>query len=141
MIPGYRCLSGVLCVALFLSATGCMTSREQADSETRYLYPGMLMDEVAAQLGPPAQIIQGDPGSETVWIYRYEGGPTAAATVFLVIFFMAIVVLAVAGRGGGSIGGGWGGGGGEGPPCQIRLRFGGDGRLLDVSQPQAVPEP
>ncbi|HEV3029648.1 MAG TPA: hypothetical protein VG457_18870 [Planctomycetota bacterium] len=139
MRPGYRSLSGFLCAALLLSALGCLTGPEQASSDSRYLYPGMSMEEVSGQLGNPNQVIKGEPGSETVWIYRYEGGPSAAATVFLVIFFVALIALAVMSRGGGWVGGG--GWGGDGPPCLIRLRFDGAGRLIDVSPPQAVPGP
>jgi hypothetical protein len=138
MRPGYRSLSGFLCAALLATSLGCATGREQAESDSRYLYPGMSMDEVSYQLGTPNQVIKGEPGSETVWIYRYEGGPGAAATVFLVIFFVAIIALILMSRGGGI----WGGGvGGDGPPILIRLRFDGEGRLIDVSPPQAVPGP
>jgi hypothetical protein len=97
----------------------------------------MSMQEVSDQLGDPVLVIRGEPGSETVWVYRYEGGPTTAATILLVIFFVAIIAVAVMGKGGGSFGGG--GGGSDGPPCQIRLRFDGEGRLFDVSPPQPVP--
>jgi hypothetical protein len=139
MNAGYRSVSGVLCAALLLSGLGCYTGREWAESDSRYLYPGMSMQEVADRLGGPAQEIKGEPGSETVWIYRYEGGPSTAATIFLVIFFIAIILLALSARGGGSVGGG--GGGGDGPPCQIRLRFDGEGRLVDVSPPLPLQGP
>ncbi|HLY73942.1 MAG TPA: hypothetical protein VKU80_07465 [Planctomycetota bacterium] len=139
MHPGYRCVSIGLCAALLLSALGCATGREEAESESQYLYPGMSMQEVSDQLGQPVQVIRGEPGSETVWIYRYEGGPSTAATILLVVFFVAIIALAVMARGGGAVSGG--GFGGEGPPCVIRLRFDGDGRLIDVSPPLPVPGP
>jgi len=135
--PGYRAIARVLCAALLLSALGCAGGVERAEHERQFLYPGMTMQEVADQLGEPSQIIQGDPGTETAWIYRYEGGPGAAATVFLVIFFVLVIAALALGGGGGSISGG--GGGGGGPPCQIRLRFDPDGRLRDVSPPHPVP--
>jgi outer membrane protein assembly factor BamE (lipoprotein component of BamABCDE complex) len=138
MRPGYRSLSGFLCAALLASGSGCTSSQEQAASEMQALYPGMSMKEVAEQLGDPAQVIKGDPGTETVWIYRFEGGASVAAIVLLTILFVAIVVALAFAGGGGSFGGG-GGGGGDGPPCQIRVRFDGDGRLIDVSPPEPVP--
>jgi len=137
MRPGYRSVAGFLCLALLASGSGCSTSQEEADSQTRSLYPGMTMQEVADQLGNPDQVIKGDPGSETVWIYRFEGGASAAATVVLVIVAIALIALLALGGGGGSFGGG--GGGNDGPPCQVQIRFSGDGRLLDVSPPQPVP--
>lgn len=139
MTPGARIISGLLCHTLLLSGLGCVSGREQAESESRYLYPGMSMEEVSDRLGDPVQIIKGEPGTETIWIYRYEGGPTAAATVIMVIFFVAIIALVVMAKGGGSFGGG--GGGGESPPCQIRIRFDREGRLIDVSPPEPVPGP
>jgi len=139
MNSGGRCVAGALCATIFLSALGCVSGVERAEQERRFLYPGMSMDEVAAQLGEPAQVIKGDPGSETVWIYRFEGGPTVAATIALAVLFVAlIVVVAMSKSGGGSFGGG---GGGDGPPSQIRLRFGPDGRLFDVSPPHPVSGP
>lgn len=138
MSAGARSLSGFLCLTLFASSSGCSTSREVAESESRYLYPGMTMEEVADRLGNPTQVIKGEPGAETVWVYRFEGGPSAAATVVMVIFFVAILAAAVMAKGGGSVGGG-GGGGGDGPPSQIRVRFDGDGRLIEVSPPEPVP--
>jgi len=139
MHSGYRCLCCGLCATLLLSALGCATGREQAESESQYLYPGMSMQEVSDRLGDPIQVIRGEPGSETVWIYRYEGGPSTAATIFMVVFFVAIVALAFMARGGGTVSGG--AFGGEGPPCLIRLRFDGDGRLIDVSPPLPVSFP
>ncbi|HLY09809.1 MAG TPA: hypothetical protein VKW04_10935 [Planctomycetota bacterium] len=138
MRPGYRFVSGLLSAALLVSVSGCATSREQAEAESRSLYPGMTMGEVADQLGPPSQVITGEPGSETVWIYRFEGGPSPAMTVLLVVLFVAIIALAFAAKGGGGFSGG---GGGDAPPCQIRLVFDGDGRLLDISPPLPVPGP
>lgn len=138
MRPGYRAIALSLSTSVLLAGLGCASGREQAESESRYLYPGMSMQEVSERLGEPHQVIQGGPGTETYWIYRYEGGPTAAATVVMVLVFVAIVALAVASKsgGGGSFGGG---GGGDGPPCQLRLRFDAEGRLIDVTPPQPVP--
>jgi hypothetical protein len=136
--PGVRLIALTLCSTVLLAGLGCATGREQAESESKFLYPGMSMQEVSDRLGEPHQVIQGGPGTETCWIYRYEGGPSAAATVVMVLVFVAIVALAVASKsGGGSFGGG--GGGSDGPPCQIRLRFDPDGRLIDVSPPHPVP--
>jgi len=140
MRSGGRFVSGLLCLTILASASGCSTSREVAESESRTLYPGMSMQEVADRLGNPSQVIKGEPGSETLWIYRFEGGPSAAATVVMVVFFVAILAAAVMSRGGGSFSGG-GGGGGDAPPCQIRVRFDGDGRLIDVTPPEPVPGP
>lgn len=128
----------VLC--LFHSATGCYTGRQYADESASMLYPGMTMDEVAAQLGEPDQIVKGDPGTETYWVYRYEGGPSPAAVVFMVILFVAIIAVLVLAKGGGSWGGG-GGGAGSDPPYQIRLHFDGKGYLMDVSPPYPVDVP
>jgi len=139
MRPGTRLISGVLCQTLLLSGLSCVSGRERAESECRYLYPGMSMGEVSDCLGDPVLVIKGGPGTETIWVYRYEGGPTVAATVVMVIFFVAIIALAVMAKGGGSFGGG--GGGGDSPPCQIRIRFDPEGRLIDVSPPEPVPGP
>lgn len=95
------------------------------------------MEEVSAQLGEPAQVIPGDAGSETVWIYRFEGGTNVVGTIALVLVFVAIIALVAMSKSGGSFGGG--GGGSDGPPSQIRLRFGADNRLIDVSAPEPVP--
>ncbi len=137
MRPGYRSLSALLCGALLFASTGCQSSQEAAQEGTASLYPGMTMEEVSDLMGPPAQAVQLD--SETHWIYRFEGGPNAVGTVFMVILFVAMIAALAMAKGGGSISGG--GGGGDGPPSQIRIRFGGDGRLIDVSQPQPVPGP
>jgi hypothetical protein len=139
MGPGYRPLCGVLCGMLLLASTGCQSGLEQADESRNALYPGMTMEEVSSRLGPPTQIIQGDPGTETTWVYRFEGGPNAVATVFLVILFVALIAAAAMGGGGGSFSAGGGGGGGDGPPSVIRLRFGSDGRLIESSPPEATP--
>jgi len=124
----------VLCV--FHSATGCYTGRQYADESAAILSPGMTMDEVAAQLGEPDQVVKGDPGTDTYWIYRYEGGPSPAAVVFMVILFVAIIAVLVLAKGGG--GGGFGGGGGSDPPYQIRVHFDGKGYVMDVSPPYPV---
>jgi len=141
MKSGYARVCRLLCGTLLLSAAGCATGPEQAESECRSLYPGMSMQEVADQLGDPHQVIRGEPGSETVWVYRYPGGPNTAAVVVGVLLFVALVALIVASRsGGGGFAGG--GGGGDGPPGQIRLRFDPDGRLIDfVTVPPASPAP
>ena len=138
MRPGYRPVSLALCAAVLLPGLGCATGREQAESESRYLYPGLSMQEVSERLGEPHQVIRGEPGSEITWVYRYEGGPNTAAVVVGVILFVALVALVVASKSGGSFGGG-GGGGSDGPPCQIRLHFDSGGRLIDVTPPQPVP--
>lgn len=141
MKPGYAPVSRLLCGAVLLSSVaGCATGREQAESECRTLYPGMSMQEVADHLGNPHQVIRGEPGSETVWVYRYEGGPNTVAVVVGVLLFVALVALVVASKSGGGFGGG-GGGGSDGPPCQIQIRFDGEGRLIDVSPPLPVPLP
>ncbi len=137
MRPGYRSLSLLLCGTLLLASTGCRSSQEAAEEGTASLYPGMTMDEVSALMGPPAQVVQLE--SETHWVYRFEGGPNAVGTVFMVILFVALIAALAMAKGGGSVGGG--GGGGDGPPSQIRIRFGSDGRLIDVSQPQPVRGP
>lgn len=147
MRPGWRSVAGLLCVTLFLSATGCSTSSvEVAEEESKYLYPGMSMKEVADRLGEPTQIIKGDPGTETVWVYRFEGGTSAASTIVMVVFFVAIVAVVAAAAigskgGGGSFNIGGGGGGSDGPPMQIRITFDGDGRLRDVTPPHPVQSP
>lgn len=136
MKSGYARVCRLLCGSLLLTAAGCATGRDQAESDSRYLYPGMSMQEVADRLGDPHQVIRGGPGTETTWVYRYEGGPNAAIVVMEVLLFLAIVALVVASKSGGGFGGG--GGGSDGPPCQIRIRFDADGRLMDVSPPLPV---
>jgi hypothetical protein len=137
MRSGFRLIAGGLCSVVLLASVGCVTGVERAAEERQYLYPGMTMDEVSYQLGEPTQVIEGDPGTETAWIYRFEGGPTAVGMIVLVVFFILVIAVLVMAGGGGSINGG--GGGGDSPPSQIRLRFGPDHRLIDVSPPHPVP--
>lgn len=140
MRPVTRPIAGLLCAAVLAASPGCSTSSvEVAEEESRHLYPGMTMQEVADRLGNPTQVLKGDPGSDTVWIYRFEGGPNAAATVVMVVVFVAVIAAAVLG-GGGSVNVG-SGGGPDGPPSQIRLTFDGDGRLRDISAPHPVSGP
>lgn len=131
----WRSVAVALALCLFHSATGCVTGRQAAEESGSLLYPGMTMDEVAAQLGEPAQVVKGEPGTETYWIYRFEGGPSPAAVVLAIIFFVAVIAVLVLAKGGGSIGGG---GGGNDPPYQIRVHFDGKGYLIDVSPPYPI---
>lgn len=134
-------------VALLLSscvlaaAAGCYSSQDYAAENSLRLSAGMSMEEVQDRLGEPDLVVRGDPGTETVWVYRYTGGPSAVCLVFAAIFVVAIIaVLVLAGGGGG--GGSWGGGGGgDDPPCQIKLLFDPEGRLLEVSPPHPVSNP
>lgn len=133
----------LLAACLPFAASGCHTGAQVAAESGAQLQLGMTMSEVRAQLGDPDLVVRGDPGAETTWFYRYEGGASTAVTVFLVIFFIVLIVVLVAAASGGGGGGGWGGigggGGGDGPPAQIQLIFDGEGRLVDVSPPQPVP--
>ena len=129
----------LLAASVPLAAVGCYSGYDYATESSLKLSTGMSMEEVRAQLGDPSLIVRGDPGTETTWYYRYDGGPGTACIVFAVIFvILLIVVLVAAGGGGGSWGGG-GGGGGDGPPAQIKLTFDPEGRLTDISQPEPVP--
>jgi outer membrane protein assembly factor BamE (lipoprotein component of BamABCDE complex) len=130
-----------LAACIPLASAGCYSGADYATESGSRLQLGMTMSEVRAELGDPALIVRGDPGTEETWFYRYEGGPTTVAWVFLAIFVVVLlVVLVAAAGGGGNIGGGWGGGGGgDGPPAQIRLVFNPEGRLVDVSPPEPAP--
>ena len=134
----WRPVALLLSVSLALSASGCFTAQQYAAESGALIQPGMSMEEVRYELGHPNLVIRGDPGTDTEWVYRYEGGPTVAATVFLVIFFVILIVFLVAARSGG---GGIGGGGGvsDGPPFQIRIHFDPEGRVVEVSPPHPVP--
>jgi hypothetical protein len=132
----------ILVSACLLWAAGCYSGRDYAQEHSLRLSAGMSMDEVKDRLGHPDLVISGDPGTETVWVYRYNGGPGVVATVFAVVFVVAIIavlVLAAGSGGGGSFGGGWGGGGSDDPPFQIRLLFDPEGNLREVSPPHPVP--
>jgi outer membrane protein assembly factor BamE (lipoprotein component of BamABCDE complex) len=134
----------LLAACIPLAASGCYTGVQYAAESGARVRPGMTMAEVRAELGDPDLVVRGDPGSDTSWFYRYEGGANAVCTVFLVIFFIVLIVVLVAAASGGGGGGGWGGiggggGGGDGPPAQIQLTFDPEGRLVDVSPPQPVP--
>src|SRR6185295_416628 len=127
---------------LVLSSAGCFTGRDYAEESASLIEPGMTMSQVAGRLGDPDLTVRGDPGSDTEWIYRFEGGPSPAATVFLIIFFVLLIVVIVAASskgGGGGIGAF--GGGGDAPPYQIRVHFDKEGRVLEVSPPHPVPGP
>ena len=132
----------LLLSACLVWAAGCYSGRDYAHDHSLRLSAGMSMDEVQYRLGAPDLVVRGDPGTETVWVYRYSGGPGVVATIFAVIFVVAIIavlVLAASGGGGGSFGGGWGGGGSDEPPHQIRLLFDPEGNLVEVSPPHPVP--
>jgi hypothetical protein len=133
----WRPVGLLLSVCLALSASGCFTAQQYAAESGALILPGMSMEEVRGELGHPNLVIRGEPGTETDWIYRYEGGPSVAATVFLIVFFVILIVFLVASRSGG---GGIGGGGvSDGPPYQIRIHFDPQGRVADVSPPHPVP--
>jgi hypothetical protein len=124
------------------AAAGCYSGADYAADHTLRLSAGMSMQEVQDRLGEPDLTIRGDPGTETVWVYRYEGGPSVACVVIAVIFVVAIIAVLVLAKGGGSSGGSFGGsGGGDDPPYQIKLLFDQEGRLLEVSPPHPVPNP
>lgn len=127
---------------LMLWAAGCYTGQDYATDSGLMVSPGMTMGEVASRLGEPNLILRGDPGTDTEWVYRYEGGPSVACTVFLVIFFVALIVAIVLSKNR-RVGGGvfFGVGAGGGPPYQIKLHFDSGGRLLEVSPPHAVEFP
>lgn len=124
---------------LLLWTAGCFTGQDYAAESGLMLSPGMSMAEVESRLGEPNVIVRGDPGSDTEWVYRYEGGPSTAATIFFVVFFVVLIVAIVLSKnksGGGGVF--FGVGGGSGPPYQIKLHFDSDGRLLEVSPPHPV---
>ena len=131
----------LLAACIPLAASGCYSGAHYASASGARLRLGMTMAEVRGEIGDPDLVVRGDPGTETSWFYRYEGGASSVCTVFLVIFFIILIVVLVAAASGG--GGGWGGinggGGGDGPPAQIQLTFDAEGRLVDVSPPQPVP--
>jgi outer membrane protein assembly factor BamE (lipoprotein component of BamABCDE complex) len=130
----------LLAAAVPLASSGCYSGAEYANESGSRLKLGMTMSEVRSELGDPALIVRGDPGTEETWFYRYEGGASAVAWVFIAIFIVVLIVVLVAAASGGG-GGSWGGGGGgdDGPPAQIRLIFDPEGRLVDVSAPEPVP--
>jgi hypothetical protein len=140
----WRPVACLLSVSLALSASGCFSGQEWAAESGAQIHPGMSMEEVQVQLGDPNLVIRGDPGTDTEWVYRYEGGASPAVYALIVVFAVVLIVLLVAasakGGGGGSFGGGWGGGS-DSPPFQIRIRFDGQGRVIDVSPPHPVPAP
>lgn len=124
---------------VLLSASGCYTSRQVAEDDTRVLRLGMSMAEVREQLGDPDLVVAGDPGTETAWTYRFTGGPTPICIVLAVMFVAVLIIALVAAGGGGGGWGGVGGGGGDDPPVQVRMVFDGKGRLVEVSPPHPVP--
>ena len=142
MRKNWRSVACALSVCVMLSASGCYTAQEYAADSGARIEPGMSMEEVAYRLGDPDLVLKGDPGTDTEWVYRYEGGATTVAYVFLAILVVVLVVFLVAasakGGGGGGFGGGWGGGS-DGPPFQIRIHFDPHGRVVEVSPPQPVP--
>jgi hypothetical protein len=134
-----RVVAVLVSACLLLWAAGCYTGEDYASESGLALSPGMSMAEVESQLGEPNLIVRGDPGTDTEWIYRYEGGPGTAATIFFVVFFVVLIVAIVLSKnksGGGGVF--FGVGGGSGPPYQIRLHFDREGRLLEVSRPHPV---
>jgi hypothetical protein len=140
----WRPAACVLSLCLALSASGCFTGQEYAAESGALIRPGMSMDEVQYQLGDPNLVIRGDPGTDTEWVYRYDGGASPAVWALLIVFVVVLLVVLVAasakGGGGGGFGGGWAGGS-EGPPYQIRIHFDGQGRVVEVSPPLPVPPP
>jgi hypothetical protein len=130
-------IAALLAACLPLAASGCYTAHEYAAESVGKVSTGMTMAEVRARLGDPDLVVRGDPGTETSWFYRYEGGPGTLCAVVLVIFCIVLLValVAAAGGGGGGFGSIGGGGGGDGPPLQVKLTFDPEGRLVDVSEP------
>ena len=129
-------------ICLVWSVSGCFTAQEYAADSGAMIAPGMSMEEVHDRLGDPDLVIKGDPGTDTEWIYRYEGGASPAVYVLAVVFVVTLVVLLLAasrGGGGGFGGGGWGGGGSDSPPYQIKIHFDPHGRVVEVSPPHPVP--
>ncbi|MBI3857717.1 MAG: hypothetical protein HY293_18705 [Planctomycetes bacterium] len=140
MSKAWRPVAILVVVCSFLTAAGCFSGQDYAYESGSMLRPGMTMNEVRDELGDPNQIIRGDPGTDTEWIYRYEGGPGTACTVLLVIFFVVLIVALVFSKSKGGGGGIFVGvGGSSGPPYQIRLHFSSAGRLLEVSPPHPAP--
>jgi hypothetical protein len=142
MKSAWRIVAILLGASLVWSAAGCFTGQDYAEESGAQLAPGMTMDEVQGQLGDPHLVIKGDPGTDTVWVYRYEGGPSTALVVFMVIFFVVLIVAIVLSKSKGGGGGVFFGiGGGGGPPYQIRIHFDSTGRLMEVSPPHPVNVP
>jgi hypothetical protein len=137
-----RPLSIGLGSALLLASAGCYSGFEWADESGATIAPGMTMDEVQGRLGRPYQVVRGDEGGDTEWVYHYDSGPSTACVVFMVIFFVVLIVAIVASKNrGGTVGGGvfFGIGADAGPPHHIRLHFDSAGRLLEVSRPYPAP--
>ena len=129
--------------ALLFTAAGCFSGMEWADESGARVAPGMSMDEVQGRLGQPYQVVRGEDGGDTEWIYHYDSGPSTACVVFMVIFFVVLIVAIVASknRGAGVSGGVFFGVGADaGPPHHLRLHFDSTGRLLEVSRPYPAPE-
>ena len=137
-----RPLAAAVSLCLLLTAAGCFSGQEWAVDGGAQVLPGMTMGEVEGRLGQPFQIVRGEDGQDTEWIYRYESGPSTACIVFMVIFFVVLIVAVVASKNKGSVGGGFffGVGASAGPPARIRLHFDSTGRLLEVSRPYPAPE-
>jgi hypothetical protein len=136
----WRPVSCLLSACLILSAAGCISGLDRAQEYRATIVEGMTMDEVSSVLGDPDQIVRGDPGTETIWIYRYESAPGVILTILLVIFFVVLIVVLIAGKGAGG-GGIHGGGGGEGPPFQFNVRFNPGGRVIEISPPYPMTQP
>lgn len=136
----WRPVACLLSSCLLLSAAGCFSGHDRAQEYGATIHPGMSMDEVVSQLGDPDQVIKGEPGTDTHWIYRYEGGPGVILTIILVIFVVVLIAALVMGGGGGG-GFSGGGGGSSDPPYQIRIRFDPSGRVVEVSPPYSVNQP
>jgi hypothetical protein len=131
----------VLGICILAASSGCYSGADYAMENSLRLSAGMTMDEVQGRLGEPDLIVRGDPGTETVWVYRYEDGASVVCWIVAFIFVVALIAVLVFAKGGGG-GGGWGGGGGsDGPPSQIKLLFDKEGLLKDVSPPHPVPNP
>jgi hypothetical protein len=137
-----RPLAAAVSLCLLLTAAGCFSGQEWAVDGGAQVLPGMTMGEVEGRLGQPFQIVRGEDGRDTEWIYRYESGPSTACIVFMVIFFVVLIVAVVASRSkGGAVGGGvfFGIGADAGPPYNLRLHFDSTGRLLEISRPYVAP--
>lgn len=135
-------LAAAVCVCLVLTAAGCFSGQEWAYDGGASVSPGMTMEEVQGRLGDPHQVVRGESGGDTEWVYRYDSGPSTACIVFMVVFFVVLIVAVVASKNkGGYVGGGFflGVGSDGGPPYHLRLHFDSAGRLLEVSRPYPAP--
>lgn len=131
-----RACTVLLSFCLLLS--GCTSAARWAEKSHDRVTVGMSTQDVAEEIGDPAQIVRGDQGQAQSWRYLFEGGPSTAAMILFFFVFIPLFILMALGKGGsGSVS--VGGSGGSEPSAEFTVDFNNDGRVISISPIRLIP--